>query len=328
MPLAKNKETGEYSAALPGLVRDYLTGWADLITGPEVGQNLSPQAVLSILGPGPSAGSSPTSAMVIGPGARAFDWKRAIKSPIAGADDIARNVIDDSNVRFKDVDALVDTDYKMSDLVDHPELFENYPDLANKLLNFSTKLPKNWRGSHTPSENRIRLQPGMNEDDALGVLLHELQHGVQNFEGMQPGANAGNFLPEDFNSVKHLLNLRPLDMTDELDQLLRSHRGELSKLENNAYELYRRAPGEMEARATQNEYLAAIQREQLDNARINNGWASASGPIETPFPNLPFGFQNLDMDPSMGLAFDPSLRQQYSPGLAQLSKMLQEYLAK
>lgn len=51
LPLAKNKETGEYSAALPGMLRDYLSGWADLITGPAVGENLSPEAVLRALGP-------------------------------------------------------------------------------------------------------------------------------------------------------------------------------------------------------------------------------------------------------------------------------------
>lgn len=302
LPIAKNRQTGEYSAALPGMIRDYLGGWADLITGPQVGENLSPQAVLSILGPGAHAAAGSPS-VVIGPGARAFNWAKAFRSPIAGADEIARNAVDDSPLMFSDKQLLLDHPYKLNDVIEHPELFTNYPDLKDLNINFPSSM--RGQGAFDPLTNTVSISSRNSSDrNMLQTILHETQHWIQGFEGMQKGNNPDNYLPKNFSAVVN--SLKELFPIGRSDLPVEDFRKELQNMYHTAFNRYERAPGEMEARAVGNAF-------------------SAQEPFEDYLPS-PFNF--LDLDPSQGLPFTSTLRQQYSPNLDAYAKLLEEYLKK
>lgn len=67
----------------------------------------------------------------------------------------------------------------------HPDLADAYPDLPGMKLSFSER-PSN--GAFYQAQDRIGLGSSPHPDDHR-VLLHELQHAVQNKEGMQFGSN-------------------------------------------------------------------------------------------------------------------------------------------
>lgn len=337
LPIAKNRQTGEYSAALPGMIRDYLGGWADLITGPQVGENLSPQAVLSILGPGAHAAAGSPS-VVIGPGARAFNWAKAFRSPINSADEIARNAIDDSSLMFHDKDLLLNHSYKLNDVIDHPELFENYPDLKDVGIRFPDKMPfgSGVKGAMLHPENTMLIAGNNSDADLLGTILHETQHWIQAFEGMNRGNNPHNYLPQDFQEVSQaVMNLNPKAFPPGLQQLrVSDYKKEIENMLDTAHGRYSRTPGEMEARAVQEAFIDARQSPLLEppmvvDKSIPEGWGFVSNKVEsTPRQNLPFPYNFLDFPASEGLEWNRALRQEYSPELYNFSNLLKEALQK
>lgn len=332
LPLAKHKESGEYSAALPGMFRDYLTGMADLITGPAYGENLPASAVASMLGPGVTSAAHQPS-IIIGPGAAAFNWKSAFRSPISGADEVARNTIDDSAAQFNDLVFKPNDTYKLDDFFSHPEFFENYPDAKNAGLMFDPKSPYN--GFYNPQSNTVMINPNRSDSEITGTMLHELQHWVQTMEGMNLGGNKYNSLPQDFPWLDNFLRQRMrTPMSPELKETAIRSLQELDQMDMKAYGDYRRLPGEMEARAVQNKYLNDIDPPPQEIIRqedlvVPSGWDSVGDILRdsAPYPQLPPPYNFLDTPPSFGQPFDPMRRQQYSPGLAALAKMLQESLA-
>lgn len=85
-------------------------------------------------------------------------------------------------------------------LLDHPELFQRYPDIANTPLR-STGFNFNIRGAYDPQSNQMYLGSGKPED-MLSTLLHEIQHNVQNIERFSQGGNPGQFLSPQHNELK------------------------------------------------------------------------------------------------------------------------------
>jgi hypothetical protein len=326
LPLAKEKKTGEYSPALPGMIRDYLTGWADLITGPEVGQNLSSEAVASMMGvPGQAANSLN---VVIGPRARGFNIAKAFKSPFDEADDVLRNTIDDSTAQFKPNDYPADTRLELPDVIDHPELFAAYPELRNAGLEFSNNLG-NAGGSFSPGQNMLRIKALLPENEQMGIGLHELQHWIQTHEGMNLGDNPANFLPGDFKTTRGRVqqfardNMKDGPLAPELKEELSNYLAEFYRMDNDAYELYKMVPGEAEARAVQNKFLADIEPYTPSSNPRMRGFTR-----NEPYPDLPPPYNYSDVTPTLTQAFDPRNRQQYSPSLAMFAKLLEEGLKK
>jgi len=98
--------------------------------------------------------------------------------------------------------------YKMDEVIDHPELFKNYPQLKNIDVQFVNDATRG--SSFNPKTNLIKInmkslpshglidddtktvQKSFNEfkDEILDVAIHELQHGVDAIENMpSPGGN-------------------------------------------------------------------------------------------------------------------------------------------
>jgi hypothetical protein len=99
--------------------------------------------------------------------------------------------------------------YSLRDVLDHPELYKNYPHLADlPVMIGDPMLPMNGgvRGSYTKPGNHalfgktghIELHGGLEPDEMRSTLLHEIQHAVQNYEGFAPGANGRTVGAENY----------------------------------------------------------------------------------------------------------------------------------
>lgn len=104
--------------------------------------------------------------------------------------DSMRTEIDDSVSKFTPP-ALKGT-YKLSTLLDHPELYKAYPHLKDMIVDarkFSGK-EKHYGGkyagtTHEVSDlSHIKLNMLRSEKDMFDTILHEVQHAVQHKEGM------------------------------------------------------------------------------------------------------------------------------------------------
>lgn len=80
--------------------------------------------------------------------------------------------------------------YKLSDVFEHPELFNYYPELRDITIEKKPFLGLGVRGSFNPSSSTIRINPSLNSEQAKGTLLHELQHWIQYREDFAKGGNA------------------------------------------------------------------------------------------------------------------------------------------
>lgn len=103
---------------------------------------------------------------------------------------------------------------KLGELLDHPELFKNYPELKNisvKQLNLEHSGNQGTVGSYSPEFNQITVSAermgGKWGDKEKSILLHEIQHAIQQKEGFARGGS-----PE--NSV----DPRQISQIDDLDQ--------------------------------------------------------------------------------------------------------------
>jgi hypothetical protein len=79
---------------------------------------------------------------------------------------------------------------KLRDILDHPELYKHYPELANYRVIYDPKVQDGSLGFHEGSTNSIGLTSRglMLEKAELKLLfLHEVQHAIQKFEGFAPG---------------------------------------------------------------------------------------------------------------------------------------------
>lgn len=116
-------------------------------------------------------------------------------------------------------DVLTDRYTSLKKVLDHPALYELYPDLKNLSITStdpgsgSALLGELYRGVRA-----IGIDPMIPGDDFKRILLHEVQHEIQSLEKFGKGGN-----PEQF---------RILDPAMSSDK---------------AYQLYRKLPGEQEA---------------------------------------------------------------------------------
>lgn len=80
---------------------------------------------------------------------------------------------------------------KLKDYVDAPELFEAYPELRNIDLSFA-EMDEDTEGKYLPKSKSIQLNENImyTGQRVIGrVLVHEIQHAIQDIEGFEPGAN-------------------------------------------------------------------------------------------------------------------------------------------
>lgn len=126
----------------------------------------------------------------------------------------------------------------LSDVLWHPALFAAYPSLAQVQVKFAP-LSGRIDGSFDPDTSTITVNANADPRAALSILLHELQHGIQEVEGFAVGGT-----PQDKVLMPHVRKF----YADNIDQF----EGESHELVAMAKErAYRNLAGEVEARNTQ-----------------------------------------------------------------------------
>ena len=79
---------------------------------------------------------------------------------------------------------------KLGHIIDHPELFESYPELKNTVVNVVKNPLVKTSGAYDVDNKSITITLGSSSDeDIKQVLLHEVQHAIQAIEGFATGAN-------------------------------------------------------------------------------------------------------------------------------------------
>lgn len=201
----------------------------------------------------------------------------------------------------------------MGDVISHPALFAAYPDMAAIPTRGYLSPMRAESGEHFPQggNERITFEAG-SDDGALSVLVHELQHGVQDREGFASGGN-------------------PQHTSQMLAQLAPGAEQQL--LLPDPYNIYKALTGEVEARAVQSRFenalmakensnylqdvdpdiLAAIQGKLTPYAKVPGLPAAESGSYDIPFslmvdPNTLYKAAMGPKDPSLNQDLDPLMK--------------------
>lgn len=96
--------------------------------------------------------------------------------------------IDDSVLKTKiqPKDRMMNIAYRLSDVMDHPQLFKAYPDIKNVGVIYTT----GKKGAKfSPTKNEIEVGKNSNPKD----IIHEIQHKLQEVENFARGGNPNQF---------------------------------------------------------------------------------------------------------------------------------------
>ena len=109
-----------------------------------------------------------------------------------GADGRWRFEMDDSAAAFdpRGIDALkAGKSVVLKDLLNHPELYKMYPSAGDITVGRETRALYN--GAYDDDARKLSVNIDRPEKDALGSVLHEVQHHIQRQEGFAKGGNPG-----------------------------------------------------------------------------------------------------------------------------------------
>jgi hypothetical protein len=117
---------------------------------------------------------------MIGPGGTGFERAqqegRTFQGPLG-----PRFELDDSQATY--TKSRVGDTVPITDVLDHPELYENYPELANAKFTREKRMPQGVSASYNPHVNWVRAAASATKGD----IIHEIQHGIQKLEGVKMG---------------------------------------------------------------------------------------------------------------------------------------------
>ena len=149
-------------------------------------------------------------------------------------------------------------------MLEHPALFRAHPELAEVRLR-TGNLPENVRGAFDQQNNAIILNEKLT-GQTKRVLLHEIQHAIQQSEGFARGSNRENgkwhVLLDAYRQVKDTPQYQRLQTPDERwnyvsEQIVQNG---TPFLRQTAQDWYSRAAGETEARDTARRYIYSSEK--------------------------------------------------------------------
>lgn len=218
---------------------------------------------------------------LMGVKAKGFQDAQAKGLVFDGVDGKPRFEVDDSGAKILD-------DYfderQLQDVLDHPKLYEQYPELRNMTIVEQPALKdRGARGMYDEANNALAVSPDLlrNPEKLKSTILHELQHAIQKKEGFARGGSLETFTGDETGSrykeiTKALKDLKPKTdaIRSEINQALAvgdmntvarlsdhpliKRRGELVREQNDIVinrqrprEAYNNLAGEAEARAVQ-----------------------------------------------------------------------------
>lgn len=156
---------------------------------------------------------------------------------------------------------------KVKDLLHHPDLYTNYPVIAN----LNVRKTEDESASFVLSDSNIEI--GCKTKNMRGSILHEIQHAIQTIEGFEAGANARliytNLSLDKFKEVG-VKKGGDLDINTKIE------------LSNEANRRYKNTVGEIEARDTSSrmhltkEDRKAVSPYSEENIPANESFKSAS----------------------------------------------------
>lgn len=144
--------------------------------------------------------------------------------------------------------------YNIGDVFEHPEMYQNYPDLQGVGVMISAR-PTNQLGYQAQWDrgaNRIVLAKDVADDPvkARSAMLHELQHAVQDVEGF-PRGGSPRYMEQLYADFDPEIRANAHDIDTDSTSAI-------------AYEQYMRLAGETEARNVQTRRdMANLQRRNL-----------------------------------------------------------------
>ena len=116
-------------------------------------------------------------------------------------------------------------------VLDHPELYAAYPELGEMLISQPTQPHPTAKGGFNSKRPEVTIFP---QADPRGTAIHEMQHAVQDIEGMSPGTNPLLYGEDPTNYLRFhkavtdaYPNLDPKEAAkDAMQGWYRSHMGE------------------------------------------------------------------------------------------------------
>ncbi len=126
---------------------------------------------------------------------------------------------------------------QLGDFLRHDKLFEAYPKLRGVELRFE-KLDAGTRGSYSASENAIRLDSSL-RDAPEDVLIHEIQHAIQNAEGFTPGSSPEYWARREYESGDFVSERLQQEYNKILNGLEKSERNKVIRYNELERELER-----------------------------------------------------------------------------------------
>ena len=143
---------------------------------------------------------------------------------------------------------------RLEDVLDHEELFRAYPQLRHVRVVFD-ETPKGVLGSFSAEGNQITISEEL-RDAPQDVLIHEIQHAIQNAEGFAKGSNRQYWEEKLTNGdeIWEEAERRGLDKKiNEYYDLRENYYDQLHKPQRSVpSELYYNTAGEIEARDAAN----------------------------------------------------------------------------
>lgn len=101
----------------------------------------------------------------------------------------------------------MNTPYRLGDILSHLPLYRLYPEIADYPVLFDPNLPPGY-AAFDP-DNKIITMSGQQPDD-VGVLLHEVQHAIQEIEGFGRGGSVENMDVYNINAAEKFYRSSPL----------------------------------------------------------------------------------------------------------------------
>ncbi len=153
-----------------------------------------------------------------------------------GPDGKLRYEVDDSTSTY--LGGTVGAPYLSSDVLLHPQLYDNYEGLGDLSVQ-GAHLPSNARGVHfrgaSPDDGKIALAADVftDSDEGRSILLHELQHNIQQREGFDVGGSQDRMRKVANDLIRKKQDL--VDKSKVSEYKAFEHKlGSLSRLENIA----------------------------------------------------------------------------------------------
>jgi hypothetical protein len=171
-----------------------------------------------------------------------------------------------------------------SEAFDHPELFRQYPQLADLPVRFMDLGAGNagvlYKNDATRQPAFMQINSMDPVAEQLKTFLHEGQHGIQMLEDLPGGAQVSDFLADDYPARRAELERRANAGEDVTKPWT-----EMDKEYLEAWEKYQKVPGEVEARNVEDRHdMTAEMAKQIMPSGAQG--ASIPAPVQWTWPNI------------------------------------------